>query len=440
MKILFVNMPIRIQAPPNVVPTGIGILASMVKQAGHDCQVLDLNIYRPPLTLKQVQQKLMADFGPEYDIIALSGMITTLRWQKRIARLCRELYPSALIISGGGLASDFGATIFSWIPELDCVVRGEGEQLIPLLLQDPHKFRHSQTVLGPDPPPDLDRIPSVDWDQFDMETYLSNPVWGPSAGNSSWTPFTAKRSINLISSRGCPYNCRFCDRNTTGGRNYRLTSATRLIQEVHQVIDRFDVDFIGFVDDNFLADRRRLKELLPLMEKTGILWGCHGRLNEIDDALAAALRRAGCVYIGFGGESADPNVLRRMNKRNTPEVMSRGVRICQRHGITPNCTWIMGYPGETREALRRTARFIIEHGLNQRSMFVATAYPGTDFFDEVKGKIMSVYSTLEEYVLDLDDATKLLKRGGKPLNYSDMSDEEFLECREYVERGELEKI
>ncbi len=433
-------MPIRLQAPPNVVPTGIGILSSLVKGLGHACDVLDLNIHRPPLTLEQIRATLQTAYAPHYDLVGLSGMITTLRWQKQLARLCRQLFPDALVVSGGGLASDFGATLFEWIPELDVVVRGEGEEILPRLLAETARLAGSRKVFGPQPPADLDSLPGVDWDAFAMKIYLANPVWGKSAGNSSWTPFESKRSINLVSSRGCPYSCRFCDRNTTGGRNYRLASAERLIADVWQVIDRFQVDFIGFVDDNFMADKRRLAAFLPLMRRTGILWGCHGRLNEIDDHTAAAMREAGCVYIGFGGESADPTVLRRMNKKNDPDQMSRAVKICQRHGITPNCTWIMGYPGETREALRRTARFILDHGLNQRSMFVATAYPGTAFFEEVKDKILSVYGSLEQYVLDLDDATKVLEHDGRLLNFSAMSDEEFRECRRYVEQGALEHI
>ncbi len=440
MKILFVNMPIRVQAPPNVVPTGVGILSSLAKTLGHECHVLDLNIHRPPPSLEQVRSTLETGYAPHYDLIGLSGMITTLRWQKRLARLCRQLFPNAVLVSGGGLASDFGATLFAWIPELDAVVRGEGEEVLPSLLADTTSLAGSRKVLGPRPPTALDPLPPVDWDAFDMETYLANPVWGKGAGNSSWTPFEARRSINLVSSRGCPYSCRFCDRNATGGRNYRLASARRLIADVRQVIERFGVDFIGFVDDNFMADKRRLADFLPLMGETGVPWGCHGRLNEVDEEIAAAMRAAGCVYIGFGGESADPAVLRRMNKKNEPGQMARAIRICQQHGITPNCTWIMGYPGETREALRRTARFILDHGLNQRSMFVATAYPGTAFFDEVKEQILSVYGTLERYVLDLDDATKVLEHRGRLLNFSAMTDEEFLECRRYVEQGELEKI
>ena len=129
-----------------------------------------------------------------------------------------------------------------------------------------------------------------------------------------------------------------------------------------------------------------------------------------------------------------------MNKKNDPAQMSRAVMACRKAGITANCTWIMGYPGETRESLRRTARFIIDHGLSQKSMFVATAYPGTHFFSEVRDKILAVYGDLERYVLDLDDATKVLEHDGRLLNFSAMSDAEFQECRSYIENGELDRI
>jgi radical SAM superfamily enzyme YgiQ (UPF0313 family) len=439
LKVLFINMPIRFSARPNNVPIGIGILSSLVKQLGHECYVLDLNVYRPVIGLEQVKEKIIS-YEEDFDLIALSGMITTLRWQKKIARLARELFPRACLITGGGLASDFGNVLFDWIPELDAAVVGEGELILPQILTDLQRIRKSRKIFGPVITPDLNLIPGVDWDQFKMEVYLKNPVWGSEAKNSSWMPFTPTRSINFISSRGCPYNCYFCDRHTTGGRNYRVVSSERLIKDIYDVIEKFQVDFIGFTDDNFITDKKRLQEFLPLIKESGLLWGCHGRLNEVDEELAEQLREAGCVYIGFGGESADENVLKRMNKKNSPAQMSRAIKACQKAGITPNCTWIMGYPGETRDSLRRTANFILEHGLNQKSMFVATAYPGTVFFEEVKNKILSIYNSLEEYVLDLDDATKLLIHNGKVLNYSDMGDEEFLECRKYVETGELEKI
>lgn len=439
MNVLLVNMVIRAQAKPNILPIGLGYLASVLEKQGHHCTILDLNRYRPVITDKQLEEEILT-LDNSFDIIGLSGMITTLYWQKKVAKLLRHHFPTSSLISGGGLASDFGELLFQWIPELDAVVRGEGEPFFLQLTDQSRPVDQCKKVFGPTPVKSLDSIPPVAWHLLDTETYLANPIWGTTAGNSSWTNFTSSRSINLISSRGCPYNCNFCDRLATGGRDYRLHSSSRLMKDVSLVQEHFGVDFIGFLDDNFLADKKRLREFLPQMQTTGIAWGCHGRLSDIDDNFAAELRKAGCIYIGFGGESADPEVLKRMNKKSNPAQMSKAIRSCQKNDIVPNCTWIMGYSGETRDSLRKTASFILEHQLNQKAMFVATAYPGTHFFEEVEEKIFKAYSTLEEYVLDLDDASKILSHGDRVLNYSMMPDDVFLRCRQYVIDGQLEKI
>ena len=302
MRVLLINMPIRVNASPNIVPTGVGILAQMLEDAGHFCDVLDLNINRPEITEEQVAGFLHAN-KESYDLVGLSGMITTLCWQKIVARLVRKRWGDCCLVSGGGLASDFGDGLFAWVPELDVVVRGEGEGPLHQVIGSVDRFKAGRAVLGPESVENLDRLPGVAWEKFDMEVYLGNAVWGVGASNSSWTPFAMKRSINLISSRGCPYNCNFCDRHTTGDRNYRLCSTERLLRDVNEVIESFNVDFIGFVDDNFISDKKRLREFLPLIAKTGIYWGCRGRLNEVDETLAADLRAAGCMT---GGSSISP--------------------------------------------------------------------------------------------------------------------------------------
>ena len=438
-KTLLINMPVRMNAPPNVIPTGIGILANILESEGFRCDVIDLNVYRPVKTSNEIKI-LLDSIDRDYDLIGLSGMITTLKWQKIIAGMVRTRWPDSCIASGGGLASDFGKTLFEWIPELNVVVVGEGEPHILEIINNLENYRRKTKVFEPRYIENLDFLPGVAWSKFDLETYLHNDIWGKDAQNSSWTSFKMNRSINLISSRGCPYNCNFCDRMTTGGRNYRSSTAERLISDVTDVIELHNVDFIAFLDDNFLTDKNRLKKFLPMIEKMEIAWGCHGRLNDIKEDTAYRLREAGCLYIGFGGESADNSILNRMNKQNNPRQMAKAVGDCKKAGITANCTWIMGYPGETRETLRRTTKFILENELSQRSMFVATAYPGTQFFNEVKGKILSHYETLEDYVVELDDATKIIMNKNGILNYSDMSDEEFMECKGYVESGALEKI
>ena len=439
MNVLFINMPIRVTAPPNVVPLGVGILSGLTKNLGHHCEVLDLNSIRPVVDSDYVAKRL-GEYECGFDAVCLSGMITTLRWQQVVARLVRAQFPETCLISGGGLASDFDEILFAWIPELDVTVQGEGEPVMERIYDNVQNLRGSKKIFGPEVVQNLRDVPLIDWEQFDMETYVRNPIWGIGAGNASWTPFATKRSLNLISSRGCPYSCHFCDRKATGGRNYRTYETQQILAEVRMAIERYSVEFIGFVDDNFICNKNGLDELLAGLAETGISWGCHGRLNEVDRAVAQRLKQSGCVYIGFGAESADQYVLQQMNKKNSIPQMSAAVRACQEVGITPNCTWIMGYPGETRQSLRRTARFIIDHELSQKAMFVATAYPGTMFFEQVKEKILHLYGNLYDYVIDLDDASKVLQHDGQVLNYSAMSDEEFLECKALIEAGDMAAI
>jgi len=164
-------------------------------------------------------------------------------------------------------------------------------------------------------------------------------------------------------------------------------------------------------------------------------WGAHVRFNHVDNTkLLEEMYGAGCRYLGFGGESADPDVLAAMRKGNLPGTMIRVLKECRTIGIHPNATWMMGWPGETREQVRTTAKFILEHAPENPHMFVATAYPGTDLWTMVQDRILLKFDTIENYVLHLGDATLPL------VNYSRMPDAEFAEVAEYARTGQLDKI
>ena len=435
VRVLFVNMPIRATAPPNNLPLGPALMAANLETKGIETQILDLNLHRPQLTLEQLDE-VVASLG-QWDVVAFSGLITTYKWQKPLAKMFRKHMPDTYLVSGGGLATDLKDMLMDWAPEIDAVCTGEGDDEIFNIVEDarlglggqrPRKSYGGTIVRG------LDDLPFPAWHLVDMETYLASPVWGKAAQNSSVTPFEMHRSANTVSSRGCPFACTFCDRNMTGGRNYRFRSAENVAEEVRLLIEKYDIDFMGFVDDNFMVSKKRIKALHPIFKAMNIKWGCHGRLDEADPETLELMSDAGCVYIGYGAESADPGTLLAMRKKITPDQMHRAIRDTKAAGIHPNCTWIAGYPGETREQLRNTAQFIMEHDLGNRNMFMATAYPGTDMFHVVKDKVLGNYDTFESYVHELDDATKFM------VNFSAMDDSEFGEVRELIAAGHLDKV
>jgi len=477
--LLFINMPLREHAVPNCMPLGPALMAARLQQHGATVGLLDLNKYRPWRTLDEVRA-LLTDYietHGEPQTVALSGLITTLRWQADTARIVRELLPESYMISGGGLATDLPQLLLDWIPELDGTATGEGDDVIfKVALDGLKREKQGRPIYRGERPRHLDQLPFPAWDLIDMELYLAHPIWGDAANNSSSTPFTMHRSMNTISSRGCPFACRYCDRTATGGRNYGVRSAENLAAEAAELVARYNIDFLGIVDDNAMVRRDRLEALIPALaplRDAGLRWGTHGRLDEAADLMPDGrqlsprrlewMAEAGCVYIGFGAESADPDVLHAMDKGGRicspgmetvdgieyPRAMIEGIRNCVEVGIHPNCTWIMGYPGETLPQLQRTISFILmmeSRGIvatSNHNMFVATAYPGTEMFNDpvVQARIRSAFGDdYRHYVEELDDATKVIEQGGAILNYSAMDDRTFMIAREAIESGDLERV
>ena len=538
LNITFINMPLRESAAPNVPPEGPGILSSICRMYGAQPSILDLNAYRIKdssaphmtngryLTLAEAEDLIVRHFNMvgTPDVVAFSGIITTLKWQEDIATIVKRHIPECFLVSGNGLATEIKKGLFHWIPELDAIARSEGDDVILAILNDAQQIKEhgiekaykigklSPYYIGQyagrprfqyegDRPKDLDSLPyaAVDLLETDpdgynvLNQYIDIPVWGMAANNSSATPFTMNRSLTTVSSRGCPYACAFCYRGAQGERNYGMRSSEHIAKQVRNYVDDYNLDFIGFPDDNFAVDKRRIKRMIPVFKEYGldkVRWGTHTRMDEADARLVD-MAESGCVYIGFGAESASEHTLTLMKKgghilRNGleeikvngtfykfPKTMINGIKNCHDTGIHPNCTWIMGYPGETLEDLKISVAFILwqqefwssfypagspEHAnaleAVNRKMFTATAYPGTEMWKVVRPDLKKHFNitfdtdgdpvcdeNFHQYVLELDDATKVLNSlSGEDVNYGAMELDVFLTAREHVNNDQIEKI
>jgi radical SAM superfamily enzyme YgiQ (UPF0313 family) len=540
LNVTFINMPLRESAMPNTPPEGPLLLAAILRQYGAETHLLDFNAYRIKdeessrrdlpngrhLSTDEAEAMLAKhlDNKGDQDIIALSGKITTLRWQEITAKLVKKHQPDSFLVTGNGLATEIKMGLFNWIPELDAIARSEGDDVILVIAKDVKlikdkgfnnaiksgqlspfykgeiKGKHRFVYEG-DRPKNLDSIPygALDLLESDpyghnvLEDYIKIPVWGIAANNSSATPFTMKRSLTTVSSRGCPYACAFCYRGAQGERSYGMRSPEHIAKQIREYTDKYNLDFIGFPDDNFAVDKRRINKLPEAFKHYGvsdIKWGTHTRMDEADER-AFLMAEAGCVYIGFGAESASPHTLTKMNKGGFilkngvtstringklyefPTTMVNAIKNCRDVGIHANCTWIMGYPGEALQHLQTSVAFILwqqqfwtdgtlpgtveyqrlNDGVNQQ-MFTATAYPGTAMWNVVRPKLTRHFDIsfdklghpicddkFHNYVLELDDATKVLNnKNGEPVNFGELSMEQFLEAREHIDNDNIEKI
>ena len=535
----FINMPLRESAKPNNTPEGPLILASILRKYGVDVSLIDLNAYRINdetaksqglkngryLNQRETESLINTHLNQkgDQDLILLSGMITTLRWQEIVASMIKKLQPDCFLVTGNGLATEIKDGLFNWIPELDAIARSEGDDIILTIASDAKLIKNKgwskaiksnqispyfqgningkpKFVYEGNRPRNLENIPYAALDLLErdpygknlLEEYIHIPIWGLDANNSSATPFTMKRSLSTISSRGCPYACAFCYRGSQGERNYGMKTAEHLAHQMQYYIDKYKIDFLGFVDDNFAVDKRRIKTLPNIFKDHNInlKWGTHTRMDEADERIFH-MAEAGCIYIGFGAESASEHTLTKMKKggfilRNGlvdkkingstyqfPVTMVDAIKNSKLANVHANCTWIMGYPEEKLEHLKTSVAFILWQAEQttkslekntdiynnaimaiNKSMFTATAYPGTAMWNDVRSSLNSNFdinfnsngdpicdNNYHQYVLELDDATKVLNnKNGDPVNYGDMPMNVFLKARDYIDNNKIEKI
>lgn len=536
VNILFINLPLRETAMPNNTPEGPLLLATNLRDNfGVNATIVDLNAYRIKDELAETRglpngrhltheesrnliQKHIKVHG-EPDIVALSGMITTLRWQEKVVNMVREMMPDVFIVSGNGLATELKLGLFNYIPELDAVSHSEGDDVIIKICLDAKTIKQqgmesavNSGKLAPyyvgvinnkhrflyagDRPRNLDAYPFADLELLRQDVngepvldwYINTPVWGMAANNSSAAPFSMTRSTTSVSSRGCPFACLYCYRGQQGERNWGVRSAEHVVREMIEHKDKYQIDFKGFPDDNFAVTIPRIEQLIPLLGSHKIGWGTHTRMDEgADPKRIEPMAKAGCKYIGFGAETAHPDALIAINKGGHtlsngfedikvdgkvygfPLSMTTAIRNCVDYDIHANCTWIIGLPEENLERLKQSVAFIkwqeefcIENGIPSaavnKQMFTLTWYPGTGIIkhEGVRKALTRVFGltfqpsdnklspwdpvcddAFYNYLIELDDATKVLKNEGEALNFGNMPQEKFLQAREHIDSGNI---
>ena len=321
-------------------------------------------------------REALAEFKPE--IVAISAVTPNFPLATEYARAAKEA--GAAVVIGGAHITALPQQLQ---PEMDVGVVGEGEATFHELVQRfdrrRRQFLELASVAGivfrgadgtlvttPRRPPiaPLDTIPRP------ARHLLSLPRHGV---------------IHVMSSRGCPYRCRFCVSSRFWGRT-RYYSPDYVLAELAEVVERYQPTKIFFYDDLFLVPARRFHAIVERIVALGlhkkIEFNVNCRANLVTDEVAAALRRMNTVTANFGFESGSPATLRYLKGGNVSvEDNWRAVRIMQRHGINVSGTFVIGCPEETREDIDMTFRFIRESGLSFFEVYPLTPYPGTPIWD-----------------------------------------------------------
>jgi anaerobic magnesium-protoporphyrin IX monomethyl ester cyclase len=221
---------------------------------------------------------------------------------------------------------------------------------------------------------DLDDIPFPARSLLDMEMYLK--IWKEKMGVAV---------TQIMSSRGCPFSCRFCDKKTFGGK-IRFMSPPRIIEEMKLIYNSYGAEIIYFEEDLFTFNRKRVLDFCSLMEKElpGRMWGAHSRVDTLDIEMLTRMKQAGCTDLFFGVESGSQKILDFLGKGITVEKIENAFRLAKKVGIKTQMYLIIGVPGETHEDIEMTKRMIAKLEPASIDISFLTPIPGTEIYEMTK--------------------------------------------------------
>ncbi len=364
------------------LPLGILYLGQILKDNGHDVILFDHFISR--MSVAKVANWIKR-LKP--DVIGFSVLSATFPTANAIAKKVKEWNPNLTIIYGGILATFCAQEILSHCDFVDIVVRGEGELTIVDLLEKLEGRRDLSGVLGisyrqngkllenNDRPliRDLDSLPIPDRKLF-QHTYK---FYGKIA--------------TAISTRGCPYRCRFCSCWKFSQGKWRLRSVENVIEELIYLQDE-GFEEVLFTDDAFNANPKRILKFARLLkkEKLDFYWHINGRIDVGDVHLLRTLVKLGCKTICYGIESANQRILDYYNKRTTPDIAIAAVKKAKKAGIEYiSGGFIIGAPTETKEEVLNTIKFglkLQKYGLTALQFQLLFISPGTELYQEFVNK------------------------------------------------------
>ncbi len=189
----------------------------------------------------------------------------------------------------------------------------------------------------------------------------------------------------IITSRGCPYSCTFCDKNTFGSK-YRIRSAENVIEEIKHLIKHYSIKEIAFVDDTFNINNKRLNRLFDLLRENNIRlpWTCMARINTTSYEQLRAMKEAGCWHISFGIESGNKDIIKLIKKGIDLDYTRQVIRWCKELGIQTKGFFMIGHPGETKETIKDTIDFALSVPLTHIVATINTPLPGSWNYDNVE--------------------------------------------------------
>lgn len=355
------------------VHLGLGYIAAFARQLYPDISftVLDTRI----ATAKETR----SFYESKFDLIGITVLSPVYNEVIEIFHHFKQKDNLTPICLGGPYVTTIMEEIFIETPA-DFAVYGEGEITFSELIGNLKGQKEVTDILGlmyldkhgiviknkPRPQiKDLDTLPIPAYDLFKMDRYPMH---------------------RLVTSRGCPYSCSFCNSTTIWNNSWRKRRPEAILDEIKFLLSHYKKKTFCFSDNSFNIDQHRVEKFCELIINTGIhfLWSTPVRVEKITPSIALKMKKAGCYNVGIGVESANNRILEKMGKRVTIEEVTEGIKIFQDAGIEVLGQFVIGSPHETLESVKESIKYAKNSTLDFVMFYSILPFKGTPQWDYVK--------------------------------------------------------
>ncbi len=401
MRVILASPESKVWSSRKHIPLGLGYLAAVLREAGHDVMIYDASIEDYPLE-RYLDEAVEA--GKPYKVLGITAATPLIEDAWEMAKVGKK-YGMTTILGGPHLTIMPAESLSPEHPQVDYTFKGEAEEGIVAFVDalEQGKRPEAQDIPGlnyrvgddiyisPVSPmiEDLDTLPFPAHDLFKIDKYTNlQPL------TDGLDPHA--RSFTILTSRGCPYKCSFCSKPVTGN-TWRGRSVENVIAEWRWVVQELQATEIGVTDDIWNLKLPRAKNLcraLVTENLNTVPWvTVHGmKVNHTDPELFHLMKAAGAKRVGFGVENGDPWMLKNViRKGQTLDQVRNAFKWAKAANLQTMGFFIFGMPGDTEESMEKTIQLALELDPDLANFMLAAPFPGTDMWDviETEGQVFA---------------------------------------------------
>ncbi|MCB9477836.1 MAG: B12-binding domain-containing radical SAM protein [Deltaproteobacteria bacterium] len=360
-------------AQSHLPPLGVLYLASALRAEGHDVRVMDLNLDGAPEAMIPELRR----FRP--DVVGMGSLAPSFEHVVNLSTRIRERLDHDYTFVAGGADASVRPEVYADTELFDTVLVGEAEQTLTALCDALPQIPKMNGIVPPgertSPPAAVirpDDMPFPARDLLPLKRYRGGPAYK-----------IRRHTTSIFTHRGCAYTCTFCEKGVHDGP-MRFRSARSMFEEVREIVEKYGIRDIRFIDDVLMINRKILTEFCDLVIENGLRfdWLCCSRMDLMHPELLAKMRRAGCYRLELGVESGNDRILEMTKKGARTRQAIEAMTAARQAGIEVIANYIVGFPSETVDEMRETIDFSLRLKSDFAIYFAFVPYQGATIADQ----------------------------------------------------------